>query len=422
MASNIEIKARANDLYQQQQIARQLSGQSRPTLLEQEDTFFAAPNGRLKLRVLGPKRAELIFYQRADQAGPRPSHYRIARTTDPQSLKDVLTAALPVIGVVRKRRMLYRVGQTRIHLDEVEGLGQFIELEYVLAPDEDPRLGQQVVEELMAKLGVRPEDLTPQAYLDLLTRPQPAVAKKDGVQEEMPRKKKEASPGQNPIGEESATTTSEQPSSLEKPWVRYWSRHGERYDHHLRYAAGDEVLLQMRSVLQRDKSLGKVLELGCGTGFFTSALAENAESVTATDLSDVLLAIARRRLRRIEHVSFHQVDSEQISFPDGSFDTVFMANLITIVDVKKTLAECRRVLKPGGQLLIANIVAQRMKWFDRVTLVGRTLFKFGIPPLGRKDYSPEKLASLVSQKGFRVKQARLLGQKIKFVYLRATKS
>ncbi|MFZ6029171.1 MAG: methyltransferase domain-containing protein [Chloroflexota bacterium] len=420
MASNIEIKARANDFSQQQQIARQLSGKKRPTLLEQEDTFFATPNGRLKLRLLGPKRAELIFYQRADQAGPRPSHYLIARTAEPQALKDVLSAALPVIGIVRKRRTLYRVGQTRIHLDEVEGLGQFIELEYVLQPGEEPLAGQQAVEDLMAKLDIRPDDLTPQAYLDLLTAPQPQTVEESRPAAGEPEKQR-SRPEKDTLHDVYGGDAVETPGHREKPWVRYWGRHGERYDHHLRFAAGDEVLRQMRTVLQRDKSLGRVLELGCGTGFFTSILAENAEAVTATDLSGPLLSIARRRLRRFEHVSFRQVDCEQIGFPDASFDTVFMANLITIVDANKTLAECRRVLKPGGQLLIVNIVAQRMKWFDRVSLVGRTLFKFGIPPLGRKDYSPERLAALVSQKGFRVKQARLLGQQIKFVYLRAAK-
>jgi len=82
--------------------------------------------------MLAPDKGELIYYERADQEGPKHSEYHLARTHDPENLKTVLSMAFGIRGVVVKSRYLFMVGQTRIHLDDVEGLGQFIELEVVL--------------------------------------------------------------------------------------------------------------------------------------------------------------------------------------------------------------------------------------------------------------------------------------------------
>jgi len=79
-----------------------------------------------------------------------------------------LSAALGVVGVVRKRRTLYLIGPTRVHLDEVEGLGDFVELEVVLQPDQDVSDGVATAEDLMQKLGIRPTQLIEKAYIDLL--------------------------------------------------------------------------------------------------------------------------------------------------------------------------------------------------------------------------------------------------------------
>jgi adenylate cyclase class IV len=86
--------------------------------LEQEDTFFVCPRGRLKLRQFaGCPQAELIYYERPESSGPRESRYIVHPTADPEGLREVLSAALGVRGVVRKRRTVYLIGQTRVHLD-----------------------------------------------------------------------------------------------------------------------------------------------------------------------------------------------------------------------------------------------------------------------------------------------------------------
>lgn len=167
MPSNIEIKAHIRNFAEIQSRAEKLSDTPVQVIL-QEDTFFNTPQGRLKLRALSSDRGELIYYTRPDQEGPKRSDYHISRTTDPEGLKRVLDLAYGIRGVVKKRRYLYLVVQTRVHLDDVEGLGQFLELEVVMAREQSDAEGQATAEDLMARLGVEKSDLIEGAYMDLI--------------------------------------------------------------------------------------------------------------------------------------------------------------------------------------------------------------------------------------------------------------
>lgn len=169
MAANVEIKARLRDPARVRRLVEEATG-TPPDLLEQEDTFFPAPDGRLKLRVLGPERGELIAYRRTSTAGPKLSEYLIAPTSEPGLLRDALAAALGVRGTVHKTRLLFRIGTTRIHLDTVERLGEFLELEVVLRPGQSVAEGETVARELMAWLGIEESDLLEDAYIDMLER------------------------------------------------------------------------------------------------------------------------------------------------------------------------------------------------------------------------------------------------------------
>ncbi len=167
MPANIEIKARVSDPDHLQARAAALSDVP-VQVIPQEDTFFNVPRGRLKLRQVSPEEGQLVYYERPDREGPKRSNYLLAPTTEPESLKRALTAALGVRGVVRKTRRLFLSGQTRIHLDEVEGLGHFMELEVVLTPGQSDAEGMAVAEDLMRQLGVEPADLLEGAYMDML--------------------------------------------------------------------------------------------------------------------------------------------------------------------------------------------------------------------------------------------------------------
>lgn len=167
MPANIEIKAHARNFDEIRRRAEALSDQPMQ-VLPQEDTFFHTAQGRLKLRILSANHGQLIYYTRPDREGPKRSDYHISLTSDPANLKRVLELAYGIRGVVRKTRYLYLVGQTRVHLDDVEGLGQFMELEVVLREGQSDADGQAIAEELMARLGVERGDLVEGAYMDLL--------------------------------------------------------------------------------------------------------------------------------------------------------------------------------------------------------------------------------------------------------------
>ena len=138
--------------------------------LQQEDVFFRSTRGPLKLRILSDSEGQLIYYERPDAPEATQSDYQIYRTSRPQALRAALSCALGETVVVKKTREVYLVGQTRIHLDEVEKLGPFIELELVLRRGQDAEEGRRIVDDLMARLCIRQADLVAGAYADLLLK------------------------------------------------------------------------------------------------------------------------------------------------------------------------------------------------------------------------------------------------------------
>lgn len=169
MAANIEIKARLHDLEATRRLAVAVA-ETPVEEISQEDIFFHAPQGRLKLRIFEAGNSELIFYRRDDTLGMKQSDYLIHRVTDTDSMAGLLSTAFGRRGVVRKIRHLYLAGQTRIHLDRVEGLGEFLELEVVLESGQSRAEGEAIANRLMEQLAIDPNDLIDVAYIDLLER------------------------------------------------------------------------------------------------------------------------------------------------------------------------------------------------------------------------------------------------------------
>ncbi|HPI71939.1 MAG TPA: class IV adenylate cyclase [bacterium] len=170
MARNTEIKARIDSVEQLLPVVAALADRG-PVEIDQEDVFFTCPCGRLKLRTLSADEGELIFYQRADQPGPKESFYQIARTSTPAALHRILAQVLTETGRIRKRRILFLHGAARIHLDRVEGLGDFIELEVVLRKEQSAEQGAAIAEELMELLGIEAGRLIECSYFDLQQHP-----------------------------------------------------------------------------------------------------------------------------------------------------------------------------------------------------------------------------------------------------------
>ena len=165
MPRNLELKARDRDPARSLGVCRELGAEDRGTLT-QRDTYFAVPRGRLKLRE-EPGAATLIAYERPDLAGNKESRYRLVEVADPAGMLAALESTLGVVVVVSKTRRLFIHQNVRIHLDRVEGLGDFVEFEAVAAPDEDPSRFTGLLDDLRGRFGIRDEDLRRESYSDL---------------------------------------------------------------------------------------------------------------------------------------------------------------------------------------------------------------------------------------------------------------
>jgi predicted adenylyl cyclase CyaB len=165
---NIEIKARLGNLPAARDVAQAIATDFLG-VQEQTDTYFLCPRGRLKLREIAGAEAQLICYQRPDQDAPKASDYQLVPIAEPAALKAALEAALGLRGVVRKRREIFLHHNVRIHLDEVQGRGTFLEFEAVLGPGLDDRAGQAQLQELLDRFGILPDDLLSGSYGDAVS-------------------------------------------------------------------------------------------------------------------------------------------------------------------------------------------------------------------------------------------------------------
>jgi predicted adenylyl cyclase CyaB len=167
MARNIEIKARIESIESMAPKAAAIASGG-PLEITQDDSFFRCEAGRLKLRTFSPDHGELIFYQRPNQHGAKESFYLRSPTSAPETLRELLSLAYGQVGRVRKQRILFLVGRTRLHLDKVEELGHFLELEVPLAHEEPAEAAIREAERIMEKLGIKPAQMVEGAYVDLL--------------------------------------------------------------------------------------------------------------------------------------------------------------------------------------------------------------------------------------------------------------
>lgn len=167
MHANVELKARDRD--PGRTLERALAaGAVDAGLLEQRDTYFAVARGRLKLREERGQPATLVAYARADACAARPSEYELVPVDDPQALLRALEAVLGVRGVVEKTRRLLLWEQTvRLHLDDVHGLGRFVEIEAVVATGSDRACEHEQVARLATAIGIAGADLVAASYVDL---------------------------------------------------------------------------------------------------------------------------------------------------------------------------------------------------------------------------------------------------------------
>lgn len=212
----------------------------------------------------------------------------------------------------------------------------------------------------------------------------------------------------------------------------FWSKVAPKYDQVVDRQIGPKTRLMVRERLAKEDRLGNLAEFGCGTGFYTQALAGKAAHVVATDISPGMLALANEQINAA-NVTFQVEDCQKTSFPDGAFDTTFMSLVIHFVEPDKALAEMHRILKPGGTLIIANLDPAALTGLDRVRSLVRILYH-GVtgyrlrPPkgFGKNVITQERLCDLLGTFGFKVVSTETIrntsrSSNIPMDYIRAVK-
>ena len=188
----------------------------------------------------------------------------------------------------------------------------------------------------------------------------------------------------------------------------FWSKVAQKYDQVVDLQIGPKTRSMVRERVAKEGRLGNLAEFGCGTGYYTHVLVGKADSVMATDLSPGMLAFAKDQIKAA-NVTFQAEDCQETSFPDGAFDTTLMSLVIQFTEPEKALAEMRRILKPGGTLIISNLDPGALSGLDRVRCWIRVLYQ-GItgyrvkPPkgFGKKVLTEMQLRDLLAKAGFEV--------------------
>jgi adenylate cyclase class 2 len=165
----VELKAKVDNL---DVVRRKLTvlGIKRIGTFRQIDVYFEVPEGRLKLReVEGNNKAELIYYERENIAGPKKDDVFILKAQEPEVFKNILKRLLKINAIVKKIREIYQYQGTQIHLDKVEKLGNFVEFERKTSANAQAiKKNRQILEKLMEKLGINSENLEKLSYSDLI--------------------------------------------------------------------------------------------------------------------------------------------------------------------------------------------------------------------------------------------------------------
>jgi ubiquinone/menaquinone biosynthesis C-methylase UbiE len=203
----------------------------------------------------------------------------------------------------------------------------------------------------------------------------------------------------------------------------YWSRFAASYDRDGEYVVGRTILEAIKDNLSREERLGQAIEFGCGTGYFTKAVAENATHVLATDLSEEMLEVARRELSELGNITVEKADCRHSSFPAEAFDSAVLVNLLHVIEhPSDCLQETNRILKHRGALIVVDFTGYRMALLKKMALVVRYVRRWGRPPRsGQNALSPEHLVHLVESAGFLVKRVELLEDGTNALYLRGEK-
>jgi ubiquinone/menaquinone biosynthesis C-methylase UbiE len=113
---------------------------------------------------------------------------------------------------------------------------------------------------------------------------------------------------------------------------KFWSKIATTFEADQEWIAGKSLIQAVTEKILQEDDLGEVIEFGCGTGKFTRPLAQNARHIIATDFSDEMIQIAKKQLEGLQNITVEKANCKNTSFQPERFDTVFMANLIHVIE------------------------------------------------------------------------------------------
>ena len=205
---------------------------------------------------------------------------------------------------------------------------------------------------------------------------------------------------------------------------KYWGRLASTFNQNNLYVTGVKVNQVIRGWLVEQFNEGDVvLELGCGTGFYSEMVIGRVKQLTATDLAPEMIEQAKRNLAQFTNVEVRIEDCYNTSFKDNVFDGVLMTNLLHIVmDPLAVLMEGHRVLKDNGRIVIVDGTGYGMSFVKKMALGIRFLRRYGRPCSYGRNLRPEELVGMVREAGFVVEESKLLGEDTKAVCLRGKKA
>ena len=213
----------------------------------------------------------------------------------------------------------------------------------------------------------------------------------------------------------------------------FWSNIADRYDRVVDLQIGGRTRSLVRERVAREENLGRLVEFGCGTGFYTEVLARKADTLLATDISPGMLEVAKQRVKA-PHVTFRAEDCQRTSLPDGAFDAAFLSLVLHFTVPDHTVAEMYRILRPSGTLILVNLDPRALNGLARIRSLIRIIYQgvagYRIKPprgLGRNVMTEAQLRESLGRSGFRVGSTETIrdasrSSNIPVEYVRAAKT
>lgn len=209
----------------------------------------------------------------------------------------------------------------------------------------------------------------------------------------------------------------------ERGGFQYWEDRAQRFSENQRFITGEDTEDCIDNWLS-EKFQGNehVLDLGCGTGRYTGAIASMVGSVVAADRSPSMLEQVNKVAENAENITVQMEDCYITSFADELFDCVFLGNLLHIVaEPEKVMLEVFRIIRSGGSVIAVDYTGQGMQPVAKLNMLIRYLRVWGVPPENSQNLGTGELTALAESAGFHLRESILIGQDMKVACMQAQK-